>query len=146
MTNYEIKENAMDYVRYVSIKDNRSANSYQKWYNASRQEPSQGLHLMKMAECSRFNQIIRDLEYQNISIDGYVDRARSIIKSMYSRLSDNSTIDLAKMIRERFPQTYAKRLAIIYECEDDFFGEIKLASNKKSAKKFLISFFKVLVK
>ena len=146
MTNYEIKENAMDYIRYASINDNRSASSYQKWYNASRKEPSQGLHLMRMAEYSRMNQIIRDLEYQNISMEGYIDRAKAVIKSMYNRLSDESTINLAKMVKEMFPQTYAKRLAIIYECEDDFWGKIKLSSNNKSTKKFLTPLFKMLIK
>ena len=146
MINYAIKDNAMDYIRYVSINDNRAANSYNKWFEASKKAPSQGLHIMRIAEWSRLNQIIEDLQHDHLSIDEYTNRAMSLIKDMYNRMLGKDTADLAKSVKETYPQTYAKRLAIISECEDDFWGKVKLAKNKKTSKKFYTSLFKFLVK
>ena len=146
MTNFAIKDNAMDYVRYVSINDGRANKSYQTWLKASKEVPCQGLHIMRIAEWSRMNQIIEDLHHDHLSIDEYTDRAMSLIKDMYNRLLGKDTVDLAKSVKEKYPQTYAKRLAIISECEDDFWGKVKLAKNKKASKKFYTSLFKVLIK
>ena len=146
MINYAIKDNAMDYIRYVSINDNRAANSYNKWFEASKKAPSQGLHIMKMAQNSRVNEIIRDLEHEAISLDEYLNKAKAIISNIWSKPLRENTTNMTKTIKEQYPKTYAKRLAIISTCEDDFWGKINLARANKSKKKFYNSLFKVFLK
>jgi len=146
MTNLEIKNNAMDYIRYVSINDNRASGSYQKWLKASEKAPSQGLHLMKMAGVSRVNEIISDLDHDKISLDEYIKKAKAIISNIWRNPLREDTTKMAKAVKEQFPKTYAKRLAIISTCEDDFWGKINLASANKSKKKYYTSLFKVFLK
>ena len=117
--------------------EEKTNDSYDKFFsNANKSNPSVARMSLQQAQNDVYTHLVEDYMEGNIGAENFKAAQKNIYSTTFELNRSNGVIGLDKRVRELYPKTGSKRLAIITCLADGEELGLALCKNAKKMKKF----------